>query len=275
MKDRTIVSLALSSLFIVSAAVAAAQAAGPTTPPNVLVIQREYLKPGKSGAIHAKSEGNFIKAATDAKWPTHYIAMDSMSGPTRALFVFGYDSFADYGKDQEAQAKNTDFASAIDAASLADGELLTRYDSSAFVYHPEMSLHASVEVPHQRYWEFMIFRIKPGHDQEWSELVKIYMNGFKNVPTTHWAAYESTYGENNGGEWLILNPMRSLEEVDKGMQSGKDFETALGPAGLKRFAELSAACIDSIQVNLFAVNPKESYVDAGWAGTAPEVYGQQ
>jgi len=273
MKHRTL-SIALSSIFVASAAVAAAQATTPPPPPNVLVIQREYLKPGKSGAIHVKSEGNFIKAETDAKWPTHYIAMDSMSGPTRALFVFGYDSFADYGKDQEAQAKNPELASALDAASLADGDLLERYDTNTFVYHPEMSLHAAVEVPHQRYWELMLFHIKQGHEQEWSELVKIYMSGYKNVPTTHWATFESTYGENNGGEWLVINPMRSLAEVDKGMQSGKEFEAALGPAASKRLAELSAACIESVQVNLFAVNAKESYIDPAWATTAPEVYGQ-
>jgi hypothetical protein len=69
--------------------------------------------------------------------------------------------------------------------------------------------------------------------------------------------------------------MRSLAEVDKGMQSGKAFEAALGPAGLKRFDELSAACIESVQVNLFSVNPKESYIDPAWATVAPELYGQQ
>ena len=161
---------------------AAAQDATPPPPPNVLVIQREYLKPGKAGAIHAKSEANFIKAATDANWSTHYIAMDSMSGPTRALYMFAYDSFAAWGKDQEAQAKNASFSAAIDAASLSDGELLTRYDSNVYLYHPEMSLHASVDVPHQRYWSFMVFHVKPGHDKEWADLVKIYTDGFANIP---------------------------------------------------------------------------------------------
>ena len=75
MKNHNILSLALSSLFVISAAFVTAQDSGPPAPPNVLVIQREYLKPGKSGAIHVKSEANFIKASNDAKWPTHYIAM--------------------------------------------------------------------------------------------------------------------------------------------------------------------------------------------------------
>jgi hypothetical protein len=272
MKIRTLVSVTLSSMFAAAAMIAAAQDNAP--PPKVLVIQREYLKPGKAGNIHAQSEAAFIKASNDAKWPTHYIAMDSMTGPTRALYMFAYDSFDAYGKDQEAQARNADYAAAIDAASLADGELLTRYDASAFAYHPEMSLHDHVDVPHQRYWEFTVFRIKQGHEKEWMDLAKIYMDGFRNVPNARWAAFEGMYGENNGGEWILINPMRSLADIDKGLENGKAFEAALGEAGMKRAAELSAACIESVQTNLFAVNAKESYVDSGWPTTAPEVYGQ-
>jgi hypothetical protein len=274
MKHRTIVNVALSSIFVASAAVAAAQATTPPPPPNVLVIQREYLKPGKSGAIHVKSEGNFIKASNDAKWPTHYIAMDSLSGPTRALYMFAYDSFDAYGKDQEAQAKNADYAAAIDAASLNDGELLTRYDSQAYAYHPEMSLHAAVEVPHQRYWQITVFHVKPGHDKEWADLVKIYTTGFAKFTEAHWAVFESQFGEDNGGVWISINPMRSLSEVDKGLASGKAFEAALGEAGMKHAGDLAAACIQSVQTNLFVVNAKESYADPAWATTAPEIYGQ-
>jgi len=274
MKNRTVFSAIFSSLVAATAVVAAAQDATPPPPPKVLVVQREYLKPGKAGNVHVQSEGAFIKAQNDAKWPTHYIAMDSMSGPTRALFMFGYDSFDDYGKDQEAQAKNGDFASAIDAASLADGELLTRYDINTYLYHPEMSLHDRIDVSHARYWEFTVFRIKQGHEKEWTDLAKLYVDGFKNVPTTHWASYESMYGENNGGMWAIINPMRSLGEIDKGLESGKAFEAALGEAGMKHAAELAAACIESVQTNLFAVNPKESYVDASWVTSAPELYAQ-
>jgi hypothetical protein len=274
MKHRTIVSLALSSLFAGAAMLAAAQDT-PPPPPKVLVIQREYLKPGKAGNVHAQSEAAFIKASTDAKWPTHYVAMDSLSGPTRALFMFAYDSFDAYGKDQEAQAKNADFAAAIDAASQADGELLTRYDTNTFVYHPEMSVHAAVEVPHQRYWQFTVYRIKAGHEQEWHDLVKIYMDGFASMPDQHWAMYQSQYGENNGGEYVVINPMRTLAEADKGMTSGDSFMSAQGAAGMKRIEALAAACIESSQSNLFAVNAKESYADPAWATAAPEVYGQQ
>ncbi|HUB18258.1 MAG TPA: hypothetical protein VL990_06465 [Acidobacteriaceae bacterium] len=274
MKVRTFVSISLSVFFAASAAIAAAQDSALPPPPKVLVIQREYLKPGKAGNVHVESEANFIKAENDAKWPTHYIAMDSMSGPTRALFMFAYDSFEAYGKDQEAQNANASLAAAIDAASLNDGELLTRYDSNTMVYQPDMSLHDRVDVPHQRYWEFTVFRIKQGHEKDWHDLVKIYTDGFANMPDRHWAVYQSQYGEDNGNEYVVINPMRTLAEVDKGMTSGDSFMAAQGPDGMKRIEELASACIESSQSNLFVVNAKESYTDPAWATAAPEIYGQ-
>ncbi|HEX3661122.1 MAG TPA: hypothetical protein VHU89_06800 [Acidobacteriaceae bacterium] len=272
MNHRILSALVLSS-FVLPIGIAAAQT---TPPPNVLVIQREYLKPGMTGSIHARSEGNFVRAQEAAKWPIHYIAMDSMSGPVRALFISSYDSLDAWGKAQEAQnaSANTTLAAAIDQASQTDGELLSSYDSQTFVYHPEMSVHAAVDVPHQRYWEITSFRIKPGHDKEWSELVKMYVDGFNKIPDAHWALFEDKWGEKNGGVWISINPMRSLAEADKGMADSKAFFAAEGDANMQHAAELAASCIEATQTNVFVVNPKESYVNASWATTAPEIYGQ-
>ena len=66
------------SLAVVGSSFAAAQQMH--TPPKVLEIEREVIKPGKSGAIHDKSESKFVAAMAAAKWPTHYIALNSMSG---------------------------------------------------------------------------------------------------------------------------------------------------------------------------------------------------
>src|SRR5580765_3746369 len=58
-------------------------------PPKVLVLPREFLKPGKGGEMHERSESAFVKAMSAAKWPVHYFGVESMSGATRALFLTG------------------------------------------------------------------------------------------------------------------------------------------------------------------------------------------
>jgi hypothetical protein len=273
MRYRILSAVALSTL-ILPAAIAIAQDAGATPPPNVLVIVREYLKPGQSGSPHAKTEGAYVKAMSDAKWPTHYIAMDSISGPNRSLFMLAYDSLDAWGKDMEAENANATLSAATDEATIADGALLEKSEEQAFLYHPEMSVHASVDVPQQRYWEFTSFRIKPGHDKEWNELVKMYVDGFNKIPGAHWAIFESQWGENNGGYWISINPMRSLAEADKGLADSKAFYAAQGDANMQHAGELAAACIESTQTNLFVVNPKMSYAADAWATDAPEIWGQ-
>jgi len=273
MKKGTFVSVALSSLFVASAAIAAAQANAPMSPPKVLVIDREYLKPGKSGSQHAITEGGFVKAARDAKWTTHYLAMDSMSGPNRTLFMFAYDSFGAFGKDQDFMNAGA-FGAANDAASIADGAMLSKFEAHMYVYHPEMSLHTGADISHARYWQFQSFRIKPGHDKDWNDLVKIYTDGFASIPAANWATYESVFAEDNGGVWVVITPMKSLAEVDQGMSDGMKFWTGLGDAAQKRVEDLAAACIESSQKNVFVVNSRESYVDPEWVTNAPEVWGQ-
>jgi hypothetical protein len=69
------------SLLMISAATVFAQDYS-MAPPKVLVVQREYIKPGMAGNAHMKTESAFVQAMSAAKWPTRYLGMDSMSGPS-------------------------------------------------------------------------------------------------------------------------------------------------------------------------------------------------
>src|SRR5450755_4881525 len=115
--------------------IAMAQEAMP--PPKVLSIQREFLKPGSGGAPHEKTESAFVQAMTRAKWPTYYLAVNSMSGKPRALFLTGYDWFEAWEKDVRAAEKNATLSAALERAAVADGELLSDADSSVLVYNEE------------------------------------------------------------------------------------------------------------------------------------------
>ncbi len=239
-------------------------------PPKVLVIDREFVKPGKAGTLHQKTESLFVNAFTAAKWPTHYFAMDSMSGPSRSLFFIGYDSFAAWEKDNLAVAKNATLSAALDRALAADGELLTLSEAGAYTYREDLSLRANVNVATMRYFDISLFKIRQGHQKEWEELAKMYIDGYtKAVPDGRWATFESMYGMQNGGVFIVITPMKSLAEVDQGMSDGKKFAAAMGDDGMKKISELSAACIESVQDNLFAFSPKMSYVSEDWVKADP------
>ena len=242
-------------------------------PPKVLVISREYLKPGRAGGIHERSESAFVRVMTAAKWPTHYFAVESMSGPSRALFLTGYPSFAAWEKDNQATAKNAALTAAVEHASLMDGDLLTEYDQNVFVYRDDISLRSNVDIAHMRYFQILLFQVRPGHEKEWSDLAKMYKEGYeKAVPDAKWAVFESAFGANNGGMVAIFIPMKTLAEVDQSFADDKKFTDAMGEDGMKKLAELSASSIETEQVNLFQFNPRMSYPQEEWIKADPEFW---
>jgi hypothetical protein len=265
--------LALLFLLPVGISVIAAAQDNPMghMPPKVLTVTREYTKPGKSGTPHEKTESAFVQAMMHAKWPTHYLAVESLSGKNRALFLTGYDSFAAWEKDTLATQKNTTLSAALDRAWAADGELLSETDGGTFAFREEYSLRPEVDIAHMRYFEISRFEVKQGHDKDWDEIVKLVTEAYKKIPDAHWATYSSVYG-NPDTTYIVFNPMKSLAEVDKNFAANKDFEAAMGEKGMKKLNELSAAAIESSQTNLFAFNPRMSYPADEWVKADPDFW---
>jgi hypothetical protein len=240
-------------------------------PPKVLEITREFIKPGKAGAIHDKSESNFVAAMARAKWPTHYIALNSLSGKSRALYLTGYDSFAAWEADNKATDKNATLSAALEKASETDGELLDSIDQFVFTYDPDLSYRADVDIAHIRVFEVSIFHIKPGKGKEWRQLVNLYIDTTKKAGTSgHWATYEVAYGGDN--EFVAFSLDKSMAEIDTVYAEDKQFRDALGEDGLAKVHALTADCIESSDSELFVVNPRQSYVPDEWIKADPDFW---
>lgn len=241
------------------------------TMPKVLQITREVIKPGKAGAIHDRSESNFVQAMARAKWPTHYIAMNSLSGRSRALYITGYASFDAWEKDNKAVDKNATLSAELDRDSVTDGELLDETDEVVLYYDEDTSYRPNPDLSQARYLEISVFKIKPGHGKDWDELVKLVIDTHKKAGTSaHWATYELAYG--GGDEYVIFSADKSLSEIDTGFAEDKQFRDALGEEGARRFHELSESTIESADSELFQINPRQSYVPDEWIKADPEFW---
>ena len=236
---------------------------------------REFLKPGKAGMQHQKSESAFVQAFTNAKWPEHYLAMDSLSGKARSLFFVGYDSFADWQKDTDATQKNTTLAAALDSAQAADGELLSSYESSTWMLREDYSIGAPINIGNMRYMEINHFRIRAGHRQDWDALVKMYASAYGKMPNARWVAFEEMYGAESGGSYVFITPMKSMAEVDQQQVNDKQFASTMGADQMKKIADLAAATIEWNETNIFALNPKMSYAADSWVKADPAFWGQK
>jgi len=263
------VSRCLLGVSLVAALGTTAAAQGNPPPPKIIVISREYVKPGKAGMAHEKTESLFVQAMSRAKWPTHYLGMTSLSGKQRALFLSQYASFDAWEKDSLAMEKNPALSAAMDHASVVDGELLDSMDQGVFVYHEEMSLRPMADISHMRYLDISAYQVRPGHTGEWNELVKLVKAAYETgVPSAHWGMYQLRYG-GEGGYYIVLTARKSLAELDQAPMLDQQFAAAMGEAGMKRLNELVASAVETSQHQLFAFSAEMSYVEESWIKAEP------
>jgi heme-degrading monooxygenase HmoA len=247
----------------------AQQTGGETPPPKIVQIIAETLKPGRAGSPHVKTESAFVQAFASAKWPEHYLGMDSLSGKSRSLFFVGYDSFESWQKDVDAAQKNSSLSAALDSANIADGDLLESSETSAYAFREDLSLRAPVKIEDMRYMEITLFRVKPGHEKDFEDMAKIYVKAYEKIPGVHWAAFKKVYGIESGSRYIIVSPMKSMAEVDQEMKDDKTFAAATSPDQLQKLSEMTALSMESSETSLFAINPKMSYVADSWIKANP------
>ena len=194
---------------------------------------------------------------------------DALTGPVRSVFFTGYDSFADWDKDIRATQANATLSAALDRDAIADGELLSGIETNVYVYREDMSLNANGGIAQMRYFEASHFKVREGHTKEWEALVKIYIDGYSKIPNAHWAVFQQQYGVNSGNSFVVITPMKSLAEVDSSFGDSKKFMAQMGDDGMKKLADMAASCLESVDSNVLAFNPKMSYPRDEWVTADP------
>ncbi len=230
--------------------IAAAQQMGP---PNVLVIYREDVKPGKQ-LSHEKSEAGWAQAVSRAKWPEYYLGMTSVSGPNQAWFTYGYESMAAVEKDQQAQDKSAAMK-AVEAQYLPpENEYVAEGRTIIAKLAPDLTLGSGVELGQMRYFRVRTSRIKFGHDEEYMELRKMLNAAMQRAGTNvHSVVFQVISGA-PAGTYLTFYPIKSLAELDQPVNLreilGSDYE---------RFMSLVDKSVAGYSDDIFQFNPKMSY----------------
>ena len=235
---------------------------------KLLVISREYTKPGKDGAPHQAVEGAYPKALAAGKVPNHYYAAVSLSGLPRVLFFHGYDSYAEWA--DQRQGTDPALASTLARTTAADGDLLSSKDYSVWAKRDDLSLNPGFRVG-ARVEVIIQYRVRPGHAEEFEDLVKLYTQGYQGVSGMHWGTYEEIYGS-PGNTFLVIITHKAAAELDAEDENDKKFADALGADGLKKLAALEASCLESKQADLFFIDPKMSYPNEKMLKADPEFW---
>ncbi len=250
------------------------QSSNITPPPNVLEVVVEFVKPGLAGSQHNQTESVFVQAMRNAKWPTHYLGMNALTGESRAVFFIPYGSFADWEKDNLATAKDPTLSAALDAATIADGKLLSMVETSVFHFRPDLSLRPGADVGKIRYFDISVFHIHPGHMAEFEELAKMYVTALQGNPNAHWDAFQEMYGADGSDTILVVTPRKSMDEIDTQMADDAKLDSSFTAEQRKHLGDLAAASIASSWSTIDAINPIMSYPTDTWVQEDPSFWNQ-
>ena len=269
MKKLSLYSTLLVSL--VAFPLRAAESPGPNPPPKVLQIYREEVKAGK-GAAHVKVEKSFVAAMARANWPTHYLAMTAVTGPSEAWFLTGYPSFAAWEKDRDDTDKNTALTAELDRLIEKDGELLTNGRSLVAFLREDLSAGGPVDIAKMRYFRLLTFRVRPGHESDFQDSVKIVRSAYEKAKIElPWAVYQISGGM-PGPTFMILLPMKSISEIDASISRAGAIREAEGPENEKSLAKMASDGFATVESNVFAFSPAMSYPSKEFVARDPEFW---
>jgi len=249
----------LCLLTVVSASPLAAQMTGSQPPPPVLLISRELVKPGKS-AGHNQWEAGWPAAFAKANYPTNYIGMNAMSGINEAWFLTGYPSFDAMEKDYARMDADASLRAEQRRLYAGESDYVESTRGVLAAYVPSVSYKANVDLSKMRYFEILTYTMKPGHEGDFIKAAGIVRDGYTKAGIDQpWAIYRVVSGMPAGTFYVFL-PMRTLGSLDKGPSNDEAMGRALGPDQTNALDKLVLDGVATSQSQIFAFNPKMSYV---------------
>jgi hypothetical protein len=223
-----------------------AQQAPLSPPPKILLIGREFIKPGKKAEVF-KIERGSVEAQARLKSPHSYWVISSMSGPDDLWWLNGAESYGDF---EEELAKVAAIPGLLDewARTPALKADLVADPRQFYARLREDLSYGAGAGEKARYFLVTTVTVLPGHRAEFIELRKLIKHSHERGPgTTNAAVYEAESGTADG-TFVIFSGTANLE--DAGALSRSHARDSDAP---------SSSAIATSETALFTVTPEISY----------------
>jgi hypothetical protein len=244
------------------------------TPPKVLLIVREEIKPGMMGT-HARHSADFVGIFNQLQTPNHRIALVPVAGnENEVIYINAADSFAEIegitkATDKKMEDVNGSVKVKMDALNKEAPALHSAMRDMLAVYRPELSFNPGVKIPQMRYFSITTTRVRPGFDAVYQEYVQKVINVARQkakVDNLHVALFQVISGA-PGGTYMAFRPMKSLAEMDEPI--GMKVRAAMTDDQRKDADKSVREAILSSETSTYAFAPGMSYVEKEFAAADP------
>lgn len=244
------------------------------SPPKVLLIVREEIKPGMM-ATHTRHAADFVGIFNQVHSPNHRIALVPVAGnENEVIYLNAGDSFAEIeGINKATDQKMSGVSGAtkvkMDSLDKEAASLHAGMRDMLAVYRPELSFNPGVSIPQMRYFSITTTRVRPGYDSVYQEYVQKLINAARQkakVDNLHIAMFQVISGA-PGGTYMSFRPMKSLAEMDEPI--AMKVRAAMSDDQRKDADKAVRESIMSSETSTYTFAPSMSYVDSRFAAVDP------
>jgi hypothetical protein len=231
----------------------------PTSQPTLLSITREQVKIGR-GAEHAKIEAGWPTAYARAKSPDYYLALASMTGPNEVWYLTPSASNAATAESMKREEGNATLSAELERLQRADAEVINDVRTIQLIGRSDLSYGAFPNMAMQRFWDVTIWRVRPGHEDEWAAAAKAYGAAAKrSVPQTSYRTYEVTAGL-PGPTFYTIASVASYGDFDAMMASGDKIMGGATPEEMAALQKFVREGLINSETQRFRLSAEMSYV---------------
>lgn len=260
----------LSGAVLCAIPFASGQTGLPTSQPKMLTIIREYLKPGMA-ADHAKHEAGWPAAFEKAKSPDYYIALSSLTGAPQVWYVVPVESHAVLAASMKREDKDSVLSAELERLSRRDAEFISGVSVVQAVGRPDLSLGIFPDTAKSRFYEVIMFSVRPGQTDAFEKIAKAYGTARKRVsPDASYRTYSVIAGM-AAPTYLVFVSVDDYAKFDQ-----------LAAEQMKVFASLTAEekaefdkwrdVVVREETNRFRLDPIQSYVPKEARAQDPEFW---
>jgi hypothetical protein len=243
------------------------------SPPRYINFVHERLKPGREAA-YGRLLGEIRDRYERFNIPAYWVELRSLTGPDEMAALNFFDSFA------EIQNVIDGIGAGVGAhpeLARLQGQLLEENVSSvtnliAVRVDAFGSRGAPINIAKMRLLELTVYNIRPGHEAEFAEAAQIAAAAYEKVEERPpWAIYKVVAGS-PAPAFLMLTALGALKDEDAAAIRRAPAEQSAGLAVGERLQEIAGAAYDSVESNIYLVNPQLSHVPKNFAALDPDYW---
>jgi len=242
----------------------AAVAQSITEPPPIVQLTR---RPGTAGTS--------VKQYANAQAAINVLGMASVTGLPETWLVESHYSFASVEELDQRISALAPVRALNDAGDPLQDDALYPSRTMLALYRPNWSYRPDQAIrmfPRARYFQVSLYRIRPGTEAEFSELIRLRRATADVINLDRPdLAYQVISGA-PAGTFVFLSPITSLRNFDDGVNSVPVFAEGLASAKAKDGNKIASETEISREHLLFRVEPRISYVSSEFADVDPDFW---